>query len=113
MMPDFSSFVKLYGKVVINNFELVTLTSEGESLGIGVYLAPSIVDHSCKPNAWVEFDGRRLVMRSYVDIDKLDMSKVFISYIDSEEENTAVRQDYLLRHYFFCCQCERCNKNKR
>ena len=107
-MPDFSDFVQLYGRMVINNFELITLLSDGESLGIGVYLAPSVVDHSCKPDAWVEFDGRRLIMRSYTDREKVDMSKVCISYIDSEEEDTKVRQEYLKRHYFFTCGCLRC-----
>ena len=108
LMPDFTEFVQLYGRMVINNFELITLTSGGESLGIAVYLAPSIVDHNCQPNAWVEFSGRKLIMRSYIDREKVDMSKVYISYIDSEEEDAKVRQDYLKRHYFFLCGCLRC-----
>ena len=107
-MPDFTEFMQLYGRMVINNFELITLLSGEESLGIGVYLAPSVVDHSCQPNAWVEFDGRKLIMRSYVERDKVDMSKVFISYIDSEEEDSKVRQKYLKKHYFFTCGCLRC-----
>ena len=110
MMPGFAEFVQLYGRMVINNFELITLTSGGESLGIGVYLAPSIVDHSCQPDAWVEFSGRKLIMRSYIDREKVDMSKVFISYIDSEEEDATVRKDYLKRHYFFEWGCLRCKR---
>ena len=65
---------------------------------MGVYLAPSILvstknkktefkypkhilitqDHSCQPNAWVEFEGNKLVLRSKCDQEKPDMSKVFI-----------------------------------
>lgn len=110
LMPDHTEFVRLYGRVVINNFELITSSSGGESLGIALYLAPSVVDHSCEPNAWVEIRGRKLVMRSLVDRERLDMGQVFISYVDSEEPSTTVRRDYLSRHYFFTCQCNRCKE---
>ena len=82
-------------KVIINDFELSQRETR-ESLGMGVYLAPSILvtksfqpfqesiermkipkqDHSCRPNAWVEFEGNRLVLRSKCDQEKVDMSKV-------------------------------------
>ena len=36
----------------------------------------NLQDHSCRPNAWVEFEGNRLVLRSKCDQEKVDMSKV-------------------------------------
>jgi len=107
-LPDFCDFVTLYGRVVINNFELITTTSDQESLGLALYLTPSLVDHSCEPNAWVEIRGRKLLLRTIEDRERLDLSKVLISYVDTDEQRTQVRRDYLQRHYFFTCQCERC-----
>ena len=80
--------------MIINDFEL-SQRENRESIGMGVYLAPSILvspnnqnkillfkfwsqDHSCQPNAWVEFEGNKLVLRSKCDQEKPDMSKVFI-----------------------------------
>ena len=82
--------------MIINDFEL-SQRENRESIGMGVYLAPSILvstknkktefkypkhilitqDHSCQPNAWVEFEGNKLVLRSKCDQEKPDMSKVF------------------------------------
>ena len=80
--------------MIINDFEL-SQRENRESIGMGVYLAPSILvsttknkkikypkhflktqDHSCQPNAWVEFEGNKLVLRSKCDQEKPDMSKV-------------------------------------
>ena len=107
-MPDFQEFVRLYGMVVINDFELTQScgTWEDESLGMGVFLAPSIVDHSCRPNAEVEFKGNRLLMRSLVDRKEVCIDKVFFSYIS--EEDSAKRREYLQKYFFFDCRCEQC-----
>ena len=96
-MPSFDEFVELYGKVIINNFEL-RQSSSGESYGMGVYLAPSIVDHSCAPNAWVEISGKRLTIKSHVDADDFSMEKVFFSYINTEAR-LEVRQEYLKKNF--------------
>ena len=53
---------------------------------MAVYLAPSIVDHSCQPNACVVIVGKRLVMRSSIDMERVEMDKVFFSYINTEAE---------------------------
>ena len=105
-MPTFDEFVELYGKVVINNFEL-RQSGSGESYGMALYLAPSIVDHSCQPNAWVEIVGKRLVMRSSMDMERVEMDKVFFSYINTEAE-FVVRQNYLRKYFFFTCACQKC-----
>ena len=109
-MPDFQEFVRLYGMVVINDFELQQFEGEyeDESLGLGVYLTPSLLNHSCVPNAFPEFRGNKMVLRSLVDQPKLDMDCVWIGYTDTEEQDSEKRRDFLHRHYFFSCQCARC-----
>ena len=109
-MPDFQEFVRLYGMVVINDFELQQFEGdyEDESLGLGVYLTPSLLNHSCVPNAFPEFRGNKMVLRSLVDQPKLDMDQVHIGYTDTEEQDPEKRRDFLRRHYFFMCQCPRC-----
>ncbi len=41
---DFDEFLELYGRLVINSFEISGLGQEAKAWGL--YLAPSIVDHS-------------------------------------------------------------------
>merc|ERR1711890_102966 len=102
-MPDFKEFLTIYGKVVINDFELQQYSgpNEDESIGLGVYLAPSILNHSCSPNAFPEFHGNRLVLRSLADQPEADMDRVTIGYTDTEDQDPEARRDFLLRHYFF------------
>jgi len=104
--PSMDEFIRLYGRIVINDFEICT--SEGETYAFGIYLAPSIVDHACNANAWVEFHGRELVMRAKENIAKKSMDLVKISYIDSSIEEGQVRRQKLSENYFFSCNCARC-----
>lgn len=38
------------------------------SIGTGIYLNASIIDHSCDPNAVISFDGTTIVVRSIQNI---------------------------------------------
>lgn len=58
----------------VNSFSICN--QEYQSLGTGLYLGASIVDHSCKPNAVVTFEGTTLVMRALEKIPNLDFNKV-------------------------------------
>ena len=78
---------------------------------MGVFLAPSIVDHSCQPNAEVEFKGNRLVMRSLVDRKEKNIDNVYFSYIS--EEDSVKRRQYLQKYFFFDCQCQKCAEESR
>lgn len=46
------------------------------SLGTGIYLGISIVDHSCTPNAVVVFEGTTLYIRTLQDLPSLNWSEV-------------------------------------
>lgn len=47
-----------------------------KTLGTGIYLAASILDHSCEPTAVATFEGVTLCIRSLRDMDCLDWTKV-------------------------------------
>lgn len=59
----------------INSFNIID--SEMKTLGTGIYLAASIIDHSCEPTAVAIFNGITLYIRSLCDMDFLDWNKVY------------------------------------
>lgn len=58
----------------VNSFNICN--QEFQSLGTGIYLGASIVDHSCKPNALATFEGTTLYIRALETIPNLDWTKV-------------------------------------
>ena len=64
----FATFVEIYGKLVVNGFEITDDITK-ETIGWGIYLLPSIIDHSCQPNAMVLYQGgKNLTVISLMDI---------------------------------------------
>ena len=53
---NFELFLEIYGRLVINGFEITDDVTK-DTIGWGIYLLPSIIDHSCQPNAMVSFQG--------------------------------------------------------
>ncbi len=89
LMPNWDEFVSIYGKVrptnpvrdvliyipstclklLINCISLRTSRLDMSSaFGSGLYLAASIVDHSCEPNADLEFLGKTVAVKARRDI---------------------------------------------
>jgi hypothetical protein len=55
----------------------------GEKVGWALYLAPSILDHSCVPNAEADFVNQWLVIRLLAAASEpLQLNRIFIAYID-------------------------------
>lgn len=52
------------------------LDSEMNSIGTGIYLGASVIDHSCTPNAVAVFQGTTLSIRAVENIRLFDWSKV-------------------------------------
>lgn len=106
-MPANQELFRIFGKMCINSFNI--LDDEMNSIGTGMYLGASIMDHSCRPNAVAIFDGSTLNVRLLEDYNgaEIDFSKIFISYIDLLNP-TDVRRDNLRKRYYFTCDCERC-----
>lgn len=65
-------FIKF--QICVNSFSIVD--ADHNPLGTGVYLAGSVFDHSCRPNAFVTFSGPTLTCRALQAFEDFDISKV-------------------------------------
>lgn len=65
-------------QMVINSFSILDIS--GHSIGTGLYLAASVVDHSCNPNAVTVFDGTTLYIRSLEDLENINWPNVRAIY---------------------------------
>jgi len=78
--------------------------------GSGLYVLQSSVNHSCEPNAIVEFpySNHTLVLRAKRDIP-ID-EEICISYLDdcNIASSRHTRQKALRSLYLFVCDCEKC-----
>ncbi|CAM1321405.1 Bzd (predicted) [Pycnogonum litorale] len=104
-IPSGTELLEMFGKMVINSVTITT--GDLRAVGAGLYLGLSKLDHSCKPNAVVNFDGIDASVRLIEDLSVADFNNVFISYIDQinlKEE----RQKQLLEQYYFTCHCCAC-----
>lgn len=108
-IPNTAELMGIYGRMCINCFNM--LDAEMSPVGVAVYLAPSVVDHSCWPNAVATFSGRSLQIRAIEQIDNFCWSKVRISYIDMLADRQS-RRDELSLGYFFLCNCSRCSSQQ-
>jgi len=107
-MP-FSSFPTLLLQLITNGFNI--LDAEMNSIATAIYLGVSITDHSCQPNAVATFEGNELHIHAIEDMECLDWSKIFISYIDLLNTPEQRRLD-LKEHYYFLCVCTKCTDAK-
>lgn len=105
VLPNDVELVRLYGRVVVNSFNI--LDTDQNTIGTGIYLGVSVTDHNCRPNAVVTFDGLELHMRSVVPMRRVDFTKIFITYVDLTD-TAEQRQKALQQSYFFRCDCKRC-----
>lgn len=104
-LPNYPEFVGIYGRMVVNGFSI--LDGEMTTLGTGIYLGASTLDHSCSPNAVAIFSGTTISIRALKNIQQYDWSKVRISYVDSLRMKEERRKE-LWDTYYFECDCERC-----
>ncbi|CAK1548106.1 unnamed protein product [Leptosia nina] len=104
-LPNTVDLIGLYGRMVINSFTILDI--DMNSIGTGIYIAASIIDHSCNPNAVATFDGKTINIRAIRDMPKLDWKQIRISYIDLMK-TPFERQMELLENYYFVCDCDRC-----
>ncbi|XP_066967278.1 histone-lysine N-methyltransferase SMYD3-like isoform X3 [Macrobrachium rosenbergii] len=110
------AFVRLLARimfrlqVLVNRFCIFDDTML--SFGSGVFLAASIFDHACLPNCYVSFHGRRVHIRSLVDMPELNYDKMRISYIDPVA-SVASRLEDLHNKWYFWCDCKTCADKER
>ncbi|KAL0276279.1 UNVERIFIED_CONTAM: hypothetical protein PYX00_003885 [Menopon gallinae] len=104
-LPNSAELLGIYGRMVINSFSI--FDDSGHTIGTGLYLAASVVDHSCNPNAVTVFDGTTLYIRTLEDMENINWPNIYISYIDNLDLPSK-RQKELERVYYFLCQCQKC-----
>ncbi|KAL7303539.1 hypothetical protein TKK_0003702 [Trichogramma kaykai] len=106
-LPNPAELMGIYGRICVNSYNI--LDTDMNSIGVGIYLGPSVIDHSCKPNAVAVFEGTKLMIRAIEDISQLDWSLIHISYIDILN-TTKTRREELEKTYYFTCDCEKCKE---
>lgn len=108
VLPHPNELLEFYGKICINTISICD--KELRQIGAGLYLGPSLLDHSCRPNAVVIFDGKVLNLKCIEPI--YDGQKITISYI--ELLNTKARRcEELENCYYFQCTCSLCVDNEK
>jgi len=86
-IPNIAELMGIYGRICTNCFNILDLNMN--TIGAGIYLGASVIDHSCKPNAVAVFEGTTIIIRTIVDLPSLDWSQAGIDkiYINSAEIN--------------------------
>ncbi|EDV45639.1 histone-lysine N-methyltransferase SMYD3 [Drosophila erecta] len=108
-VPNKTELMSIYGRLITNGFNV--LDTDMNSIATAIYLGVSITDHSCQPNAVATFEGNELHVHAIEDMECLDWSKIFISYIDLLNTPEQRRLD-LKEHYYFLCVCSKCTDAK-
>ncbi|KAI0600882.1 hypothetical protein F4775DRAFT_607961 [Biscogniauxia sp. FL1348] len=95
--------IEILCKLQVNSFNRL----DADIGQTGLFLSPALamVNHSCVPNAFVQFIGRKAVLHANQEIKKDE--EIFISYIEPMPHR-AHRQESLKRRYHFDCNCPRC-----
>ncbi|XP_020291945.1 histone-lysine N-methyltransferase SMYD3 isoform X2 [Pseudomyrmex gracilis] len=105
LMPNAAELMGIYGRICTNCFNI--LDNNMNTIGAGIYLGASVIDHSCTPNAIAVFEGTTIYIRTLKDLPSLDWSQIRISYIDLLN-STKDRREELQSSYYFLCDCEKC-----
>lgn len=92
-----------------------TVTASGSFLdneGSGLYTKQSKINHSCTPNAEIQFLHSNFVLTLTAIKDIAPDEEICISYLEPcmMERSRHSRQKELRENYLFICQCEKCEE---
>ncbi|XP_076012268.1 histone-lysine N-methyltransferase SMYD3 isoform X2 [Genypterus blacodes] len=106
--PSCREPLNLIAKVTCNCFTI----SDGElqEIGVGLYPSLSLLNHACKPNCVMVFEGTKIHLRAVQDVSPQE--ELTISYIDTLAL-TEDRQRQLKDQYHFTCHCQRCDSHDK
>lgn len=105
-LPEPEVGLEIYGKMIINSYCICN--DEHSPVGTGLYIGPSILDHSCSPNAHAVYEGHKLQLRAAQDIKCSNFDGIKVGYIDVMAPKN-VRQHELKSQYYFECSCSKCS----
>lgn len=103
IFEDLKAIVELFCTFENNNFSI--LNDDLQTVGAGLFVESTALNHSCAPNAVATFEGPVLSVRATKDIGRGE--EVTISYIELAASTDARRAE-LQPRYFFDCQCKLC-----
>ncbi|XP_035508322.1 histone-lysine N-methyltransferase SMYD3 [Morone saxatilis] len=106
--PSCREPLSLIAKVTCNCFTI----SDGElqEIGVGLYPSLSLLNHDCRPNCVMVFEGTKLQLRAVQDINPEE--ELTISYIETLSL-TEDRQRQLEDQYHFTCHCQNCDSQDK
>uniref|UniRef100_A0A3P8S1F4 [histone H3]-lysine(4) N-trimethyltransferase n=1 Tax=Amphiprion percula TaxID=161767 RepID=A0A3P8S1F4_AMPPE len=106
--PSCREALGLVAKVVCNCFTITD--GELQESGVGLYPSLSLLNHDCRPNCMMVFEGTKVQLRAVQDISPGE--ELTISYIESLSL-TEDRQRQLEDQYHFTCHCQRCDSQDK
>ncbi|KAI1811267.1 SET domain-containing protein [Poronia punctata] len=98
--------VEVLCKLQVNSFN--RLDEDVDQTGLFLNPVLAMVNHSCVPNAFVQFVGRTAVLHAFQEIKEGE--EIRISYIDCNTP-LSTRQQALKTQYHFTCSCPRCSED--
>ncbi|XP_022644693.1 histone-lysine N-methyltransferase SMYD3-like [Varroa destructor] len=97
--------LNLFGIMCINTMHVA---DDDGPLGCGLYLAASMIDHSCNPNVSGSFRGRILQLMPLREFEASSVADLSLSYITLHTTRERRRAE-LNKCYYFMCECEMCS----
>ncbi|XP_074600180.1 uncharacterized protein LOC141854411 [Brevipalpus obovatus] len=98
---------KVFLKESSYELDMKSMDEEVESIGLAIYPTLSLINHSCKPNVFLFFYGKKAIIRSSRKIE--NGGEIFICYGPSfSKDSYKDRQSELRNFYHFDCECECC-----
>uniref|UniRef100_A0AAY4BFL2 [histone H3]-lysine(4) N-trimethyltransferase n=1 Tax=Denticeps clupeoides TaxID=299321 RepID=A0AAY4BFL2_9TELE len=104
LLPPGLDPIGLIARVTCNCFTI----SDGElqEIGVGLYPSMSLLNHNCRPNCVMLFEGKTIYLRAIRDIQAQE--ELTISYTDALFPR-AERCRRLQEQYHFLCVCQHCS----
>mmetsp|Transcript_26853 Transcript_26853/g.30735 ORF Transcript_26853/g.30735 Transcript_26853/m.30735 type:complete len:684 (+) Transcript_26853:19-2070(+) len=102
----------MVSQIDLNGFSISDV--DNKTIGLGLYIQGSIMNHSCQPNLIQTFsygiNGQLLSLLITASKDISQNEEMCISYIDLLQDTAIIRMKRLMKEYRFQCDCLRCVK---
>uniref|UniRef100_A0A1I7XK68 MYND-type domain-containing protein n=1 Tax=Heterorhabditis bacteriophora TaxID=37862 RepID=A0A1I7XK68_HETBA len=105
LIPQPAALISIYGMYITNSFAIYD-RNHLRKIGAGLYVGLSIHEHSCTPDAYIVYDGRKALMRT-ANVDVTYNTELTVSYIHMMQ-TTPKRRQQLKKQYYFDCMCNGC-----
>jgi len=101
---------KVFCRLMINSVEINDHLFR--SIGTGLYLNLSAIDHDCRPNANVIFLGRKARICALEAVPEPIMKNLRISYNCDDLNTSNERHESFRKQYYFTCTCSLCTSKE-